>query len=259
MSLSKEKLLEELSCKVCCELMVPPIYMCGTGHSICNQCYEKVARCPTCKNVMQSKNARFYSLEHIFNQTRLPCKNAKFGCTAPILGEQIKDHMKTCVLYQCPLKQNDGRVCMWQGLFEYLQSHAEEAHKSSIMYVNTVVDLPHFVLNPARFLFTFQHGHVFIVGKKLEGGSIQFCLQKIGTVDDANRYFLCVKFKNEDEQQFIAMSTCQSYIDDNKCFDSRSDCIRLDMSLLKKFCVEGELYFTIRIVKADDLDKCWSA
>lgn len=231
MSLHKEELIEELFCKICDELMVPPIYMCGVGHSICNQCYEKVTRCPTCNNAMQSKGVRNYSLETIFNRTKQPCKNADFGCKVTILGEQIKDHMKTCVVYQCPLKQNVDKVCVWRGVLQELKSHAEEDHRSSIVSVNKEMKFSHFKVNHTGFFCIFQHESVFKFGEKiLEGGLIKMCLQKIGAVEEANRYLFCVKFKNEDGQQFLAMSTCQSYSDDNeKCFDSQSDYITLNM------------------------------
>lgn len=40
---------ELLECIVCFETSQPPIYICGLGHSICNDCRFKVLQCPTCR------------------------------------------------------------------------------------------------------------------------------------------------------------------------------------------------------------------
>lgn len=44
-----ERLIEELKCPGCASPMKSPVYLCQTGHSVCEQCTRVLIMCPLCK------------------------------------------------------------------------------------------------------------------------------------------------------------------------------------------------------------------
>ena len=44
-----EKKEEDLTCPICLETAMPPIFMCPDSHIICNLCAPKVHKCPECR------------------------------------------------------------------------------------------------------------------------------------------------------------------------------------------------------------------
>ncbi|KAF5298505.1 hypothetical protein FQR65_LT00047 [Abscondita terminalis] len=47
-STNTDKVLDEIECRICNELVRPPIFMCSTGHSLCLACTVNVESCPHC-------------------------------------------------------------------------------------------------------------------------------------------------------------------------------------------------------------------
>lgn len=44
-----DKMLIDIECPVCQEFMIPPIYQCHTGHSVCGICKPQLRECPSCR------------------------------------------------------------------------------------------------------------------------------------------------------------------------------------------------------------------
>lgn len=60
-----ERLIEELKCPGCAYPMKPPIYICKTGHSACEQCTRVLLLCPLCRvsekvNINIKNKLKFY-------------------------------------------------------------------------------------------------------------------------------------------------------------------------------------------------------
>lgn len=57
--------LDSMDCPICLDFLQPPIFMCVTGHHICDKCRQKLSIeiCPVCK--ADITNQRNYGLEAI--------------------------------------------------------------------------------------------------------------------------------------------------------------------------------------------------
>lgn len=100
----KNPFLEELECPVCNHYMIPPIFICPTGHSLCNECKAKLDTCPTCRVPMQG--TRNFTLEKLTATVKYPCRYTDYGCNVMLSAEHIKLHELHCnfVAGKCPLK-----------------------------------------------------------------------------------------------------------------------------------------------------------
>lgn len=253
-----EKLLEQLTCPICSELMEPPVFMCCRGHSICNPCYGKVAKCPTCTGSMLDRECRNFSLESIYNETNLPCRNLESGCTKSVLGEQMGEHMKTCefTAHACPLKLSKG--CEWEGLLKGIELHVRASHDYHFCHeVEILYRRFTKFLSYTEYGFILGYEQVFKYGIKGDGQTVRWSLQHIGLGGQSNNYMLCLKFidTNHDGQQLVAMSTCQPYgVEDADCFKDDSTCITFNRSQLTKLCKDDDLRYDFYILKRDNFN-----
>lgn len=126
----EKNILAELQCPVCDNVMSPPICHCQNGHSICNECFQKVKCCPSCL-APKHPVARSYALEAIHAKLRVPCKNAFVGCKHVDLGAEIVKHQIYCRFSKrpCPFSTYDN--CSWQDVYSKLKSHLKKKHQSN--------------------------------------------------------------------------------------------------------------------------------
>ncbi|XP_072392973.1 uncharacterized protein [Diabrotica undecimpunctata] len=97
-------ILQELECMICCEYMLPPIYQCLTGHSICEECKESIKECPICRKDFQ--NTKNFALAQIIEHLNYPCKYN--GCKFVTKSKDIRKHQTTCIYSptNCQLKEH---------------------------------------------------------------------------------------------------------------------------------------------------------
>eukprot|EP01083_Nonionella_stella_P277866 944803_1 len=98
--------LETFECPICNVSMYDgPILQCPAGHTICQQCKDKLPRaksCPQCrKRIGDSRNR---ALEEMAQKMPMPCKNKQFGCQIIPLPSERGAHAAQCnfVPIQCP-------------------------------------------------------------------------------------------------------------------------------------------------------------
>lgn len=109
-----------------------------------------------------------------------------------------------------------------------------------------------------NFKFIFAHEEVFLLGRNIGEGCVKWCLQYIGARDQANKYLLCLKFKNRKDsgQQLTTVLSCQRYSGDNEqCFMESSTCVTKMIYELEKLCKADDLYYVIYVLKVDEFDK----
>ncbi|KAK9891010.1 hypothetical protein WA026_013343 [Henosepilachna vigintioctopunctata] len=117
------KVMHELECPVCAELMASPIYICETGHNVCSTCNMKVNECPICRSSMLG--GRNFTLEKLSTIVTGPCINRSSGCSyvAPI--SKVKAHERNCFLAKRDCILN---TCKWNGRILEIPEHLEEEH-----------------------------------------------------------------------------------------------------------------------------------
>lgn len=74
-----DALKRALSCPYCMTYMAAPIFTCPIGHTICNVCRPRRAKCPTCAEPFGK--SRNYTLEEIAKDAKVPCQYDSKGCT----------------------------------------------------------------------------------------------------------------------------------------------------------------------------------
>jgi hypothetical protein len=89
------EILSQLECPVCYESFIgQKIYVCSTGHSVCESCLPKLTKCPTCNGPLSK--IRAYGLEKLADTVLVFCKNRRLGCARLITGSELKKHEANC-------------------------------------------------------------------------------------------------------------------------------------------------------------------
>ncbi|KAF5286825.1 hypothetical protein FQA39_LY00358 [Lamprigera yunnana] len=127
-------ILLELECPVCNEYMVPPIYQCVVGHSICGTCKPLMNECSTCRDKIAA--TRNFSLEKLTRIIKYNCKYIDLDCPFQLNSEEIKDHEANCKFgpYNCPF--DEFRECKWKRKLSNIIYHAKTCHEDDILEVN---------------------------------------------------------------------------------------------------------------------------
>ncbi|XP_050312933.1 uncharacterized protein LOC126747987 [Anthonomus grandis grandis] len=130
--------LKIVECPVCLEYMLPPIYQCIIGHSICKKCKENQPQCPTCKSEF-AKTQNFTLESMILNSLTYPCKYE--GCEFQSKARDIRRHQATCDFgpFTCPLKNYEACSAVFP--VHQLDHHMNLKHVESILE-SDIVSIP---------------------------------------------------------------------------------------------------------------------
>lgn len=133
-STKSNSFLDELECPICNHHMVPPIFICPTGHSICHTCKSKVSLCPMCRIPIQ--DTRNFTLENLATTLRYPCIYKNLGCPTTLPHEHMKLHELHCVYSygRCPLKPL--ALCSSKEDIVDIIGHLRSKHASYVVEVN---------------------------------------------------------------------------------------------------------------------------
>lgn len=111
--------LKEITCPVCNEYSVNPIYMCKNGHNICKECSVKVYSCPVCRT--GSIRNRNLGLEHVATKVDFPDHTKRKKCSS----SDILEHKLCCqyILTACPIAEAEEELCPWYRMRGDLKTH----------------------------------------------------------------------------------------------------------------------------------------
>lgn len=120
------KMLVDLECPVCQEYMVPPIFQCQIGHSVCGVCKPKLRDCPSCRGKIGE--IRNFTLEKLTEHIMYPCRNRYEGCDYHGNTVEIKQHEQECKYapIKCPF--SDICECEWKGAYKTIVAHVKVNH-----------------------------------------------------------------------------------------------------------------------------------
>ncbi|GMI88006.1 seven in absentia of Arabidopsis 2 [Hibiscus trionum] len=123
-SSSVPKLLE---CRVCLNVMYPPIHQCSNGHTLCYGCKPRVHnQCTTCRHELG--NIRCLALEKVAASFELLCKYQSYRCIGIYPYYSKLKHEPRCSYrpYSCPYA---GSECTVVSDIPFLVAHLKDDHK----------------------------------------------------------------------------------------------------------------------------------
>ena len=118
-----QQLSDDLECNVCFNVPdVTPIYQCKNGHLLCNECHNKLTRCPCCKE--QLSGIRSLLAEKLLEKIPVGCKFKKHGCGVILPRVDLQTHGKECKYREvvCP------EFCKEMVCLDQLAEHYEKYH-----------------------------------------------------------------------------------------------------------------------------------
>ena len=128
--LEKRKHPDVPDCCVCLGAMVPPIITCQNGHSTCNDCAQKLKKCPTCRVDMKTV-FRNFTAEHIFAKSIVECPYGGEHCGG-IQYDQLETHREVCpFVHRCFVTD-----CQFMSEQETMEKHLKMKHKLTQLQVS---------------------------------------------------------------------------------------------------------------------------
>lgn len=187
--------------------MLPPIYQCSTGHSICKTCKPQVSNvCPTCKQPIPVQATQNFALEKLTQYIIYPCKHHKVGCQFTSKASDIETHELSCQYgpFECPLKgEND---CQWTGAVSEILAHVENIHNDSLLKTERIEELYNsngtstntflIIFNKKVFKFLYNYENHFcqwsmqIAGSMEESKEFKFELDIFDTTGGKKRFLI---------------------------------------------------------------------
>lgn len=225
--------------------MLPPIYQCPTGHSICKNCKPKInSTCPTCKQPFG--NTQNFSLEKMTQYITYPCKHHKLGCVFASKAMNIEAHEANCEFgpFVCPL--NTEKNCPWSGASSDVISHVETAHEETIL-INEKIEVPY---NPNE---QYENTYLIIYSRKVfkytysfVNGFCQWSMKIMGSLQDSQQFKFEINIYDMtgEKKRFFISGPVVPYttiIDDKNC-------IRIAHETISAYA-ENKLSYLIRICK----------
>lgn len=246
----EEDILNDLECPVCLEFMVPPIYQCETGHSVCSTCKSKINECPSCKRCY--RDTRNFHLEKITNRIKYYCKYRDYDCTFVASAQDIKQHEMECKFgpYSCPL--HDHTACGWKGRLTDIMEHVRHSHEDNMLELE-VVTVPY---EEADFnssdedCFVMQaSGEIFRLLYKYENNLFRWAVELVGPAAEAENFmFILDIIDNTNQHQRLFLKRHCAPLGSN-CDPFRNDvhCVKIPLDLINCM-ISNDLTYRIQIV-----------
>lgn len=243
-----DMMLKELECLVCFEYMIPPIFICTGGHSICGSCRQTkgIYKCPVCQSDVT--NTRNFALENVTTAAQYPCKNKAMGCKFSGNSTNIRSHEKQCNMLhvECPFN------CNWKGNTNSVIDHAQKQHN-----INTPWSLSDTLFRNLRSSVVVDYylvkwdKKIFKVGFKHSSltGPVHWVVQELGRhFTDKPEYKFTLKFVDQSDmgRQFIINNLCYGIGGAGDFYN----CTIIPYQLLKPYINEDDqLIFQLNIQK----------
>lgn len=245
------EMLTELECPVCLNYIIPPIFQCVTGHSICSTCKEKVSQCPLCQR--QIGETQNFTLEKMAYLLNYPCRNAENGCDFVDKAGKIKQHQKYCNFgtQNCPLKNYE--TCNWKGTGKEINRHIQCCHHDSVLELDTVrlfID-GDYLDQEENMCYAMKFSDaMFLLHYRYYNSTFYWAMQLIGPPEQALNYKFEIDIcdNNNHNQKLFLRSFCSSLKEKDQCFVDPSQYVFLTLDQVRSF-LSDMLTFTIRIVK----------
>ncbi|GJQ74564.1 hypothetical protein Trydic_g21425 [Trypoxylus dichotomus] len=159
--------INRIRCQNCNIIMIPPIFMCSEGHSMCLTC--KTLNCGICG--IEVTDIRNIDLEDISKTISHPCRFAGKGCGEVHSCYEIRKHEVYCdyFKYRCPAG------CMVIEKYFSIKAHIRLLHPSLKIVEDTHYPFP----RGSEFVFANKYG-IFYCTAPLKVNSIEWTVSFCG-------------------------------------------------------------------------------
>lgn len=238
------ELMKELECTVCFEYMLPPIYQCLTGHSLCLTCKTSVESCPTCRE--EFKNTQNFTLAQVINHLTYPCKNKR--CKFTTKAKDIRKHEATCIFgpVKCPLEEYED--CYEEIIFSDIYDHIMNCHSENLLEIETVY-VP-FELGQDQDdedCYILKHGfRLFKLHYKYQEREFFWAMQLIGPAEESGKYKFEIDILDNSgrNQRVYFKSICSPLSNKNDAFNEDKYYIYIHYSQIQSMITQD---FTYRV------------
>lgn len=144
-----DSLLGEIRCPGCARPMHAPIFLCQSGHSVCELCTETLCNCPLCKK--DFTEIRSVTLEALAEKAYFLCKYSVHGCTVRLPYHLMRWHKERCV-YQvgdCFIGKVWGG-CAWSGCEIDWLKHCTDFHADKLFNADQAQLVWNYPLNTGK-------------------------------------------------------------------------------------------------------------
>ncbi|CAH0546243.1 unnamed protein product [Brassicogethes aeneus] len=241
-----DKLLH-LECPVCRTFMKTPIFQCRTGHSICNKCYPRLEKCPTCSSPFGS--TRNYALEALTSGVLYPCTYFDMGCSETNLASQIVKHEEFCSFrpMKCPIAQ-----CSVTGNQETIIGHIRETHGDKLIATKNQGYTESYRLDQLiynQFLdkrFMIVDNRIFRVSCKRTGDHCFWAVEIFGSGNERKTYVyeITIMDVKKPEKKITRTDYCLNEMAEDELFRK---CIMFPNTILCSYSSTGLITFNLTI------------
>lgn len=93
-----DAIIKMATCPCCGQFYMGNVMQCQNGHSICEECREKLPKCPECRASYGHIKTRNGVLETLLTNMNItvPCAYRALGCTETVPYSKIHDHWRKC-------------------------------------------------------------------------------------------------------------------------------------------------------------------
>ncbi|KAK7872786.1 hypothetical protein R5R35_011911 [Gryllus longicercus] len=215
--------------------MRSPIVLCESGHSICQNCREKVEVCPICKGEYPGIRNRL--AEDIATHIALQrCKNDNRGCQELVPTNELDVHEADCPyrLYLC-------RMCKGRVIFHEMSDHFEKLHPENVMKNGVPRRVTIREVRP-DCSYTYQidaYERLFWFWRKNAGDLVHLGVQLVGNPRNHTHFFYRLEITSPDrETQVVFNAPVHSENERGPALITSSKCAVVSAELLD----QGAIY-----------------
>ncbi|XP_066150682.1 uncharacterized protein [Euwallacea fornicatus] len=241
--------LRILECPVCFDYVLPPIFQCLNGHSICFMCKPKLNDCPLCRG--QIGTTQNFALEKVVERMIYPCKYHKMGCYVALKSGEVRRHEGSCEYgpYDCPMEELEN--CRARYNKNEIISHMESVHNNYILKTDRV-NIPFGSGDQLiNRLFVIKYANrLFKTCFEYRNNEFYWALQLIGPAEECKkfRFELDIIDNSDKKLRQYARGLCVPVTKVAEHFTKKGSYIKFSRDQIDDF-IDENLSYRVRVVK----------
>ncbi|XP_068894221.1 E3 ubiquitin-protein ligase Siah1-like [Tenebrio molitor] len=244
------ELLKALQCSCCFDYMKGVIYICFTGHSVCDTCWNAHNSCLICEYALT--DTRNYSLEGVCGLVEYPCENNDKGCPQYLKLEELEEHRQLCDYrsYSCNL----DKQCSWEGRRDQLKKHYLDKHDDNVLIGEECTCLWKHDKPGHTVYLMLAFDELFYVHNRSVNDIMYWTVQYIGRSEDVILFYFEIEiFTDQFNDRRLAFSEiCHDdvKVEVDEILDS-GFCVAVPLAVLETYMnTEGVVFYKIKIRRA---------